>query len=68
MILLYQPIAGSKTKPKAKRERTEEERTFRRRAKYFLATQFVAVLVFLSFFGVVESADDGDEDGMDYDD
>lgn len=62
------PYWSSKAKPKAKREKTEEEKTFRRRAKYFLATQFVAVLVFLSLFGGVEDADDGDEDGLDYGD
>jgi len=61
-------FAGSKSKPKAKREKTEEEKTFRRRAKYFLATQLVAVLVFLSVFGGAENAEDGDEDGLDYDD
>ncbi|ONK55371.1 uncharacterized protein A4U43_UnF4070 [Asparagus officinalis] len=59
---------SSKSKPKAKREKTEEEKTFRRRANYFLATQLVAVLVFLSLFGGVENAEDDDEDELDYDD
>ncbi|MQL81191.1 hypothetical protein Taro_013652 [Colocasia esculenta] len=63
---------SSKPKPKPKRERTEEEKTFRRRAKYFLATQLVAVVVFLTLFGPssgreeLEMGDDGDDD-LDYD-
>ncbi|KAJ6932489.1 mitochondrial outer membrane import complex protein METAXIN-like [Populus alba x Populus x berolinensis] len=39
---------GSKPKKQPKRERTEKEKTFRRRAGHFLVTQVVAVLVFLS--------------------
>ncbi|KAJ7002958.1 hypothetical protein NC653_008246 [Populus alba x Populus x berolinensis] len=39
---------GSKPKKHPKRERTEEEKTFRRRAGHFRVTQAVAVLVFLS--------------------
>ncbi|ONK55462.1 uncharacterized protein A4U43_UnF2860 [Asparagus officinalis] len=58
---------SSKPKPKAKREKTEEEKKFRRRAKYFLGAQFVAVLVFLSVFAGVDNAEDGVEDGFDYD-
>ncbi|XP_019053628.1 PREDICTED: mitochondrial outer membrane import complex protein METAXIN isoform X2 [Nelumbo nucifera] len=65
------PSWSSKPKSKPKKEKTEEEKTFRRRAKYFLATQLVAVLVFLSIMGGSDDAeleaDDGD-DGMDYDD
>ncbi|KAJ1258206.1 hypothetical protein BS78_10G057300 [Paspalum vaginatum] len=57
-----------KPKPRAKKERTEEEKKFRRRAKYFLATQFVAVLVFLSLMGGVDSSEFDDDDGMDYED
>ncbi|KAI9378851.1 hypothetical protein POPTR_018G147625v4 [Populus trichocarpa] len=58
---------GSKPKKQPKRERTEEEKTFRRRARYFLVTQVVAVLVFLSVmssndFSEVEVDDDEDED------
>ncbi|XP_020572661.1 mitochondrial outer membrane import complex protein METAXIN [Phalaenopsis equestris] len=56
---------SSKPNPKPKREKTEEEKTFRRRAKYFLGAQFVAVLVFLSLFGGADGPqlqnDDGDE-------
>lgn len=59
---------SSKAQPKPKREKTEEEKTFRRRAKYFLATQLVAVVVFLSLFGGVETVEDDDEEGADYDD
>ncbi|XP_038984410.1 mitochondrial outer membrane import complex protein METAXIN isoform X2 [Phoenix dactylifera] len=55
-----------KPKPKAKRERTEEEKIFRRRAKYFLATQLVAVIVFLSLFGGADGSEDGAEDGGAY--
>ncbi|KAJ6808304.1 mitochondrial outer membrane import complex protein METAXIN-like [Iris pallida] len=58
---------SSKPKPKPKGERTEEEKTFRKRAKYFLATQLVAVLVFLSLFGGSDGSE-MDEDGIDYDD
>jgi metaxin len=58
---------GYKPKPRAKKERAEEEKTFRRRAKYFLVTQLVAVLVFLSFLGGVDSSE-LDEDDMDYED
>ncbi|KAK6152177.1 hypothetical protein DH2020_014812 [Rehmannia glutinosa] len=60
---------GSKPKSKPKREKTEEEKKFRRRAKYFLATQLVAVLVFLSLLGGSNDADVelGDsDDGLDY--
>lgn len=57
-----------KPKPRAKKERTEEEKKFRRRAKYFLATQLVAVLVFLSLMGGVDSSELEDDDGMDYED
>ncbi|XP_009628567.1 mitochondrial outer membrane import complex protein METAXIN isoform X1 [Nicotiana tomentosiformis] len=42
---------SSKPKSKPKREKTEEEKKFRRRAKYFLVTQLIAVLVFLSLLG-----------------
>nr|TKR74900.1 hypothetical protein D5086_0000290940 [Populus alba] len=63
----------SKPKKQPKRERTEEEKTFRRRARYFLVTQVVAVLVFLSVmssndFSEVEVDEDEDEDeGFSYD-
>ncbi|KAG9443158.1 hypothetical protein H6P81_019012 [Aristolochia fimbriata] len=62
---------GSKRKTKPKREKTEEEKTFRRRAKYFLATQLVAVLVFLSLMGGSDDAEvelEDDEDGLVYED
>ncbi|CAH1420644.1 unnamed protein product [Lactuca virosa] len=60
------------SKPKSqppKRERTEEEKNFRRKAKYFLVTQLVAVLVFLSLLGGSDDTEvdaDGDDD-FDYD-
>ncbi|XP_057980599.1 mitochondrial outer membrane import complex protein METAXIN [Malania oleifera] len=62
---------SSKRKSKPKREKTEEEKTFRRRAKYFLVTQLVAVLVFLSLLGGSNDGEvelDDDEDGLDYND
>jgi metaxin len=52
---------GYKPKPKAKKERTEEENKFRRRTKYFLASQLVAVLIFLSIMGGVDSSELDDE-------
>ncbi|CAA0842204.1 Mitochondrial outer membrane import complex protein METAXIN [Striga hermonthica] len=58
----------SKPKSKPKREKTEDEKKFRRRAKYFLATQLVAVLVFVSLLGGSNDADVelGDDDEVDY--
>uniref|UniRef100_A0A251V021 Uncharacterized protein n=1 Tax=Helianthus annuus TaxID=4232 RepID=A0A251V021_HELAN len=60
---------SSKPKSQPKRERTQEEKIFRRKAKYFLITQMVAVLVFLSLLGGSEDTEvddaDGDE-GFDY--
>lgn len=44
-------VIGSKPKSKPKKEKTAEEKTFRRRAKYFVATQLVAVLLFLTLMG-----------------
>ncbi|KAF3655481.1 Mitochondrial outer membrane import complex protein METAXIN [Capsicum annuum] len=61
---------SSKPKSKPKREKTEEEKKFRRRAKYFLVTQLVAVLVFLSLLGGSDDAElelDEDDDSVDYD-
>ncbi|KAK6914596.1 Metaxin, glutathione S-transferase domain [Dillenia turbinata] len=61
---------SSKPKSKPKREKTQEEKTFRRRAKYFLVTQLVAVLVFLSLLSGSDDTEvefDDDDDGMDYD-
>ncbi|KAL4581610.1 hypothetical protein LXL04_006133 [Taraxacum kok-saghyz] len=60
---------SSKPKSEPKKERTEEEKSFRRKAKYFLVTQLVAVLVFLSLLGGSDDTEvdaDGDE-GFDYD-
>lgn len=49
--------AGSKPKSKPKREKTEEEKQFKKRAKYFLVTQLVAVLVFMSLLGGSDDAE-----------
>ncbi|KAE9462047.1 hypothetical protein C3L33_06019, partial [Rhododendron williamsianum] len=60
--------AGSKPKSKPKKERTEEEKKFKRRAKYFLVTQLVAVLVFLSLLGGSDDAEVEleDDDDLNY--
>ncbi|KAG8639644.1 mitochondrial outer membrane import complex protein METAXIN [Manihot esculenta] len=61
---------SSKPKRKPKQEKTEEEKTFKRRAKYFLATQVVAILLFLSVMGGYDfsEVDVGDNDeGYGYD-
>ncbi|KAG8373947.1 hypothetical protein BUALT_Bualt11G0078100 [Buddleja alternifolia] len=63
-------VWSSKPKSKPKREKTEEEMKFKRRAKYFLATQLVAVLVFLSVLGGSNDAEvelEDDDDGLNYD-
>nr|XP_043618386.1 mitochondrial outer membrane import complex protein METAXIN [Erigeron canadensis] len=55
---------SSKPRSQPKKERTEEEKSFRKKAKYFLVTQVVAVLVFLSIFSGSDDAEvdaDGDE-------
>lgn len=62
-------LLGSKPKSKPKKERSEEEKKFRRRAKYFLGAQLVSVLVFLSLFSGSDTGEvdyDGDDDGVDY--
>ncbi|XVF47645.1 hypothetical protein PTKIN_Ptkin03bG0126500 [Pterospermum kingtungense] len=62
--------SGSKPKSKPKREKTEEEKTFKRRAKYFLAAQLLAVLLFLSVMGGYDSGDlelDDDDEGLAFD-
>lgn len=62
------PSQRSKPKSKPKKERTKEEITFRRRAKYFLVTQLVAVLLFLTLMGRPEDAEielDDDDEGLD---
>ncbi|KAK9269620.1 hypothetical protein L1049_001397 [Liquidambar formosana] len=61
-----------KPQSKPKREKTEEEKTFRRRAKYFLVTQLVSVLIFLSLVDGSNDAevelDDDDGEGLGYND
>ncbi|CAL9759739.1 unnamed protein product [Musa acuminata subsp. burmannicoides] len=59
---------NAKTKPKEKRERTEEEKAFRRRAKYFIAAQVVSIVIYLSILGGMGDSglEDGDEDGLAY--
>lgn len=60
-------LSGSKKKAEPKKGKTEEEKKFRRRAKYFLATQLVAVLVFLSLMGGPGDSEMDDDDVIDYD-
>ncbi|KAF5456355.1 hypothetical protein F2P56_025849, partial [Juglans regia] len=63
------PNWSSKPRSKPKRQKTKEEKTFRRRAKYFLATQVVAILLFLSFVSRSDDEVELDEDeGYGYDD
>ncbi|XP_027904928.1 mitochondrial outer membrane import complex protein METAXIN-like [Vigna unguiculata] len=62
--------SGSKPKTKPKRKpQTKEEKTFRRRAKYFVVAQLVAVILFLSVrSGFGDYADlDLDDVGYDFD-
>lgn len=59
---------SSKPKSKPKKEKTEQEKTFRRRAKYFLVTQLVAVLVFLSLLGGSDDAEVEVDDDSNFDD
>ncbi|RWR84241.1 mitochondrial outer membrane import complex protein METAXIN isoform X1 [Cinnamomum micranthum f. kanehirae] len=62
---------SSKPKREPKREKTQEEKTFRRRGKYFLAAQAISVLVFLSLLGGSDDAEvdiDDDDDGLNYED
>ncbi|KAK6930602.1 Thioredoxin-like fold [Dillenia turbinata] len=60
---------SSKSQNKPKREKTQGEKTFRKRAKYFLVTQLVAVLVFLSLLGRSDDTEvEFDDDGTDYTD
>ncbi|KAK9143230.1 hypothetical protein Syun_012630 [Stephania yunnanensis] len=63
-------VMGTKPKSKPKREKTEEEKTFKRRAKYFVATQQIAILVFMYLLGGSDEVnlDVDDDDGMNYDD
>lgn len=60
--------SGSKPKPKPKREKTNEEKTFKRRAKYFVGAQLVAVLLFLTLIGGGDDAEVelDDDEGYDY--
>lgn len=59
---------SSKPKPKPKREKTNEEKTFKRRAKYFVGAQLVAVLLFLTLIGGGDDAEVelDDDEGYDY--
>lgn len=69
LLKIFMKFVGSKPKTKPKKEKTEEEKTFKRRAKYFLATQLIAVLVFVSLLGGSDSGDvelDDDNDDFGY--
>lgn len=59
------PPAPSKPAPKerekpAKKPRNEKDITFKKRAKYFVIAQFVAVLMYVVFAGI--EVDEGDDD------
>ena len=63
-------LLGSKPKSKPKREKTQEEKTFKRRSKYFVAAQLVAVVVFLTLmtsFDDAEAEVDDADGGYGYD-
>lgn len=47
--------SGSKTKSKPKAEKSEEEKKFKKRARFFLAAQFLAVVIYVSVMGGVSS-------------
>lgn len=47
--------AGSKPKSKPKAEMSEEEKKFKKRARFFLAAQFLAVVIYVSVMGGVSS-------------
>ncbi|XP_022922095.1 mitochondrial outer membrane import complex protein METAXIN-like [Cucurbita moschata] len=59
---------SSKPKSKQKKEKTEEEKTFKRRGKYFVGAQVVAVLLFLTLMGRGDDAEMelDDDEGYDY--
>ncbi|KAG7035266.1 Mitochondrial outer membrane import complex protein METAXIN, partial [Cucurbita argyrosperma subsp. argyrosperma] len=61
---------SSKPKTKSKKEKTNEEKTFKRRAKYFVGSQLVAVLLFLTLMGRGDDAEVelDDDEGYDYSD
>jgi metaxin len=57
---------GPKPKSVPKREKTEQEKTFKRRGSYFVAAQLVAVVVFLTLmltFDGTEMEVENDVDG-----
>ncbi|CAN8257641.1 unnamed protein product [Cochlearia groenlandica] len=56
---------GSKPKSKPKTEKTEEEKKFKKRARFFLAAQFLAVVVYISVMGGGSSDELEYEDGDD---
>jgi metaxin len=57
---------SSKPKTNPKREKTEEEKKFKRRGKFFLGAQVVAVVLFLSYIGGYATGGlEGDEDDND---
>ncbi|ESW26727.1 hypothetical protein PHAVU_003G142900 [Phaseolus vulgaris] len=59
--------SGSKPKNKPKREKTQEEKTFKRKAKYFVVAQLVAVVVFLTLMTTFDDAElELDDGGFDY--
>ncbi|GLT73067.1 hypothetical protein SLA2020_449490 [Shorea laevis] len=63
------PNSSSKPRSKTKSQKTKEEKTFRKRAKYFVVTQVVAVLLFLTFMNRPDDEVElEDDEGYEYDD
>ncbi|AEC06846.1 Mitochondrial outer membrane import complex protein METAXIN [Arabidopsis thaliana] len=56
------PRKSSKPKSKPKVEKTEEEKKFKKRARFFLAAQFLAVVIYVSVMG------GGSSDELEYED
>ncbi|CAL1358484.1 unnamed protein product [Linum trigynum] len=57
-----QASSSWKPKRKPKREKTEEEKRFQRKAKYFIGAQLAAVLLFLSLLGSSSKVDIDEDD------
>ncbi|BBG92810.1 metaxin-related protein [Prunus dulcis] len=58
-ILSYSRLVtkGSKPKSKPKREKTKEEKSFKRRSKYFLVAQLVSVVLFVTLMARADDAE-----------
>lgn len=66
-VIFHFILLGSKFKSRHKKEKTKEEKKHRKRAKYFVVAQLVAVVLFLSIMSGISDGgevelDDGDLD------